>query len=211
MRHLGLSTLRNAMIEGCGTLRNDGRRALRTLQDLLVQTLDAETEQALADLLQRKVASAVGMLVQAVRAAEDLYGPGAGEAIRQRMLERSLAEASEGGVQVADRSLRAYCQRLERGCRGSHEWIKIEDTDVTQAYRFTRCLWADVFRALGASDIGLWICSGDGPAAAAVNPRIRFRRTKTLMAGDDCCDHVYYCQDDAGQLSHGQGEGPRRP
>ena len=51
-------------------------------------------------------------------------------------------------------------------------------------------MWADIFRSLGAEDIGLWICEGDGPAAAAFNPAIRLKRTKTLMEGDDCCDHV---------------------
>ncbi|MFC2012727.1 L-2-amino-thiazoline-4-carboxylic acid hydrolase [Chloroflexota bacterium] len=28
--------------------------------------------------------------------------------------------------------------------------------------------------------------------ASAFNPDIGFQRTKTLMRGDDCCDHIYY-------------------
>jgi len=53
-------------------------------------------------------------------------------------------------------------------------------------------MWADVFRELGAQDIGFWICEGDGPAVSAFNPAIGFHRTKTLMMGDDYCDHSYY-------------------
>ena len=95
-----------------------------------------------------------------------------------------------------DHSLRAFCSALEAGCTGTHEWIKVEDTDVRQAYRFTHCMWAEVFRELGAQEIGFWICEGDGPAAAAFNPAIGFHRTKTLIMGDDCCDHVYYLKDE---------------
>jgi len=35
------------------------------------------------------------------------------------------------------------------------------------------------------------VCATDPYAAEAVEPPVRFRRTKTLMQGDDCCDHAY--------------------
>ena len=129
---------------------------------------------------------------------------GSGRRLREGRAGHRAAYGQEG-VEVSgadppqpttsgDNSLRAYCQALEAGCRSSHEWEK-EDTETRQAYRFTRCLWAEVYRELDAADIGFWICEGDGPAAAAFNPAIRLSRTKTLMEGDDCCDHVYYVEE----------------
>lgn len=165
---------------------------MSSLQDAIEQRLEPETEDAIQELLRRKVSGAVALFVEAVRATEEAYGPEGKEAIRQRLLERTVRGNRARGEAAADNSLRAFCYALEAGCRGSHEWEKLEEGEERQAYRFTRCLWAEVLRELGAADIGLWICQGDGPAAAAFNPAIGFDRTKTLMEGDDCCDHVYY-------------------
>lgn len=165
-----------------------------SLQGLLPEAVSAETESRLHELLLRKVTAIVGSYVDAVRALEAVGGPEAVQALRQRRLSQSVEDAAERGRR-GDNSLRAYCSALEEGCRGSHEWVKTEDSDIRQGYRFTRCLWADAFRALNAADIGRWICQSDGPVAAAFNPAIRLRMTKTLMAGDDCCDHVFYTDD----------------
>ena len=35
-------------------------------------------------------------------------------------------------------------------------------------------------------------CSADEAMVSGFNPKIGFRRTKTLMQGDDYCDHYYY-------------------
>jgi len=64
--------------------------------------------------------------------------------------------------------------------------------------------------SLGAEDIGVWICEADGPIAAAFNPRIRFQRTKTLMEGNDCCDHVYYIDRDPYERISESAETPIR-
>lgn len=146
------------------------------------------------EILKKKMTGAVSMYVEAVRTIQEVYGPEASETIRDSQMRKWVEGAAER-AKSTDNSLRAFCTALEEGCHGSHEWEKVEDSDTRQAYRFTRCMWADVFRALGAEDIGIWICEGDGPTAAAFNPHIRFQRTKTLMEGDGCCDHVYYIEE----------------
>jgi len=68
----------------------------------------------------------------------------------------------------------------------------IENREDFVSFRFTECLNAKVFRELKAADIGYaTLCHGDEAWARAYNPKIRFIRTKTLMDGDDCCDHCY--------------------
>ena len=169
---------------------------MTSLQAAIPRAVDADVERAFLEILRRKVTGPISLYVSAVRAIEEAYGPQARDMIRDRQLQESVDRAARQGAIAADNSLKAFCTALEQGCRGSHEWEKLEDTPTRQAYRFTRCMWADVFRSLGAEDIGIWICEGDGPAASAFNPEIRFRRTKTLMGGDDCCDHVYYVEED---------------
>jgi len=35
-------------------------------------------------------------------------------------------------------------------------------------------------------------CAQDSKTAKDFHPKIRFKRIKDLMHGDDCCDHTYY-------------------
>lgn len=136
--------------------------------------------------------SAISLYINAVLAIEKEYGEKAIERIHQNQMQRTVELGKDLRSSVKDNSLKAFCHRMEQSCAGTHEWEKLEDTETRQAYRFTRCMWAEIFRSLNAEDIGFWICEGDGPAAAAFNPRIKFKRTKTLMEGNDYCDHMFY-------------------
>ncbi|RPI78727.1 MAG: hypothetical protein EHM45_05515 [Desulfobacteraceae bacterium] len=58
--------------------------------------------------------------------------------------------------------------------------------------KVTKCFIADEMRRLNAADIGLaFYCAYDYGFCSGLNPHIRFSRTKTLMSGDDCCNHTY--------------------
>lgn len=170
---------------------------MSSLQCVLPEPVSEIIEKLFLEKLRSKMLAGAAMLVTAVRAIQEKYGDEGVETIHRAFMERAVQLGKDRARQGHGHSLRDFCSALEAGCAGTHEWVKVEDTDVRQAYRFTRCMWADVFRELAAQDIGFWICEGDGPAAAAFNPEIGFARTKTLMMGDDCCDHVYYLKDKA--------------
>jgi hypothetical protein len=58
--------------------------------------------------------------------------------------------------------------------------------------RVTECLWAKTFRDLGASEIGsMLICHRDYADCRGFNPRITMIRSKTLMQGDEFCNHRF--------------------
>jgi hypothetical protein len=66
----------------------------------------------------------------------------------------------------------------------------VEDTDKAIETKVTECLWAKTFREANASDIGYAIiCYPDYASALALNPKLKLIRTKTLMQGNDCCNH----------------------
>ena len=66
----------------------------------------------------------------------------------------------------------------------------VEDTDTAVEIKVTECLWAKTFREHDAADIGYaTICHPDYAMCQAFNPKIRMIRTKTLMQGDECCNH----------------------
>lgn len=77
---------------------------------------------------------------------------------------------------------------------GDHILTKetVEDTPEACELRVTECLWATTFREMGAEDLGyLLFCNSDYAQCQGFNPRIRLVRTKTLMQGDDCCNHRF--------------------
>jgi len=64
----------------------------------------------------------------------------------------------------------------------------IEDTPKSYEMKVSECLWAQTFREANAGDIGFAsICYGDEAIAAAFDQRLKLKRTKALMKGDDCC------------------------
>lgn len=67
----------------------------------------------------------------------------------------------------------------------------IEDTDHAFGLRVTECVWAEVFReARMDGDIGhAAVCNMDYFIPPAFNPMFSMERTRTLMRGDDHCNH----------------------
>jgi hypothetical protein len=52
---------------------------------------------------------------------------------------------------------------------------------------------AKTFKELNATDIGYVLnCRPDFAMAKAQHPKLRLKRTQTLMQGDDCCNHTWY-------------------
>jgi hypothetical protein len=71
-----------------------------------------------------------------------------------------------------------------------------EETSNKLKFHVTECLWAKVFKEMKATDLGYVInCQPDFAYAEACNPKIKLKRTKTLMQRDDCCDHTFYWEE----------------
>lgn len=72
------------------------------------------------------------------------------------------------------------------------EFQTVERNPQRLRIRVTRCFIAEEMRRLRATEIGLvFYCAYDYGFCSGLNPHIRFSRTKTLMNGDDCCNHAY--------------------
>jgi hypothetical protein len=167
---------------------------MSSLQQISSESIPEAVEKAFLVKLRSKMFNSAVLLVETVRAIQKKYGDEGVEAIHNAFKEVAAERGKKMVCEASATTLKAFCSALEAGCAGSHEWRKIEDTDKRQAYCFTRCMQAEVFAELDALDIGFWLCEGDAPMASAFNPAIGFRRTKTLMEGHDCCDHIFYLE-----------------
>ena len=66
----------------------------------------------------------------------------------------------------------------------------VESTPKAFELKVKECLWAKTYREANAADLGyLLICYGDYALARGFNPKMRLTRTKTLMQGDNFCNH----------------------
>ncbi len=114
------------------------------------------------------------------------------------MLQKAAAEANaermaKSTLPVEKRTMAAWASALKNPFFAHtlvYEVIKEQPAELE--IRVSRCLWAKTFRGAGAADIGYAsMCYPDFAGAAAWNPKLKMIRSKTLMQGDEYCNHRY--------------------
>ena len=134
----------------------------------------------------------INNIVTMLRSIVNLHGEGVlkiasaaySSLMRQRW--RKIAEESN------DRSIEALFGRLWEGSKDLIQFEVSRRTVDSLALKVNSCFWADEFRRAGGADIGYELCCmADFHIVEVFNPEISYRRMKTLMKGDDCCDHLY--------------------
>jgi len=119
----------------------------------------------------------------------DEFGPGVLDIVQQQVIDETYALWQAADLPVRD--LNAVFGTVWEST-SAVEYTVEERTPECLRLRVTRCMYADEMRQAGAGDVGLaFYCAYDYGFCQGFNPHIRFTRTKTLMAGDDCCDHMY--------------------
>jgi hypothetical protein len=159
------------------------------LNDILPEPVSSENEKVILDLLRRKMMVSLDLAVDVLHAMEKRFGPEAREVIRDMAKHQEFPARDEVGEPEAD--LREFCAMIDRAAAGSHRWERVTDERSEIGYLYTRCMYAEILRELGEPELGLVMCARDEPWVRSYNPRLTFRRTKTLMEGDEVCDHVF--------------------
>ncbi|MGD2121756.1 MAG: L-2-amino-thiazoline-4-carboxylic acid hydrolase [Gemmatimonadota bacterium] len=126
---------------------------------------------------------------------KDLGDP---ETLRLLNLNSDEMGRARGAMQAEaspDRSFQSFVsvfrQMVDKGESLTGEVV--EDTEGVFELRVTECLWEAVFREAGlAGEIGhAAVCNMDYSWPPAFDPAFKMERTKTLMRGQDCCNHRY--------------------
>ena len=160
-----------------------------SLNDILPEPVSAENEEVLLDLLRRKMMVSLDLAVEVLHAMEARFGPEARQVIRDMARQQEFEARDEAGEPEAD--LRGFCAMVDAAAAGSHRWQRVTDERTEIGYHYTRCMYAEILRELGEPELGLVMCARDEPWVHSYNPKLAFHRTKTLMEGDDVCDHVF--------------------
>lgn len=118
------------------------------------------------------------------------YGPEyddiAREILGENIHRNSKAWAEQKGLATAEDIVKDMWEGWEEG------EFTIERKKNGIQISCTKCPIADAYLSIGRKEQGLLFqCSEDPHIVAGGYPNLEFRRTKTLMNGDDCCDHFY--------------------
>ena len=98
------------------------------------------------------------------------------------------------GEKANDNSIESLIQHLWEPLRekGDFEYT-VEKTESGVQIKCTKCHPYDLAKQHGITEQVYYMgCEMDPFIVEGFNPNIGFKRTKTLMQGDDCCDHFYY-------------------
>lgn len=122
-----------------------------------------------------------------IRKSRERYGV---ESIRKRMAERGPIKNFE--------DFKALCKEDAKSPFWSHTLTITfpEETPKKIVHHITECLYAKTFKEMNAGNLGYILCCHPDFATAQVyHPKIKLKRTKTLMQGDSYCDHTYYWEE----------------
>lgn len=111
--------------------------------------------------------------------------------------------AREGGSDLAarlgDASLSTFAQALGLWREGGALEIDLlEQTPERLSFNVTRCRYAELYRALGLTDLGGSLsCQRDFALVEGFNPEIALERTQTIMDGAPFCDFRFHSKTDS--------------
>lgn len=136
------------------------------------------------------------------RLAEEFGGrvyEAAGEAIVEIAREQGAALADH----VGGTSLPAFAQGLGAwSADGALESEVVELSEEVFAFNVSRCRYAEMYRALGLTELGATMsCNRDGSLIAGFNPDVEFTRTQTIMGGADHCDFRFTLRETPVEIS----------
>lgn len=130
-----------------------------------------------------------------LNALKEKFGEEVVEIVEKAECEKAFKEWSELSKTVGDNSIQSLINLLwepqrQRGFEFTSE-IKANGIQM----RCTKCPIYEMAKEIGIGAVD-WMyhhtCCTDPSIVAGFNPKIKLKRTMTLMQGDVCCDHFYY-------------------
>jgi hypothetical protein len=159
-------------------------------------------------LAQREIeARIVGPLVRAF-AAEFGWEPTVA-IVRDVIGDLARQSGADLAKLVGEQSLEAFSRTLGRWSEnGALDIELIEQSSERLSFNVVRCRYAEMYHALGLSELGASLsCQRDFALAQGFNPEIRLTRTQTLMEGAAFCDFRFHItKEDSKQEKSDRGE-----
>ena len=127
---------------------------------------------------------------------KERFGSDVINVVARMVAERAQKEWAEISLKSQNNTIDDLIQLLWEPLRASGYEFTIDHRHDGVQVRCSVCPIYNMARELGIVEWGYHFhCAKDPQVVEGFNPKIGFRRTKTLMEGYDCCDHFYYMKD----------------
>jgi hypothetical protein len=139
-----------------------------------------------------------------IRALEEAFGKENVHKVIKEWAEYTFREKQKRKMETTNNPIASFedFKNQWKSAANTDYWTHVvtvsfpEDSDQKLECRYTECLWAKTMKGLDAEDIGYLVCCHPDFAIAEVtHPKLRLERTKTLMQGDDYCNHTFLWRD----------------
>jgi len=100
-------------------------------------------------------------------------------------------------TETQEPDLETFATRLELWkADNALEFDVLESTPKRLSLNIHKCRYADMYKEIGAESIGdVLSCSRDGAFCEGYHPKMKLKRTQTIMSGADYCDFRYTIDD----------------
>ena len=134
-----------------------------------------------------------GSMAWLLKAMAEHFGEMAYQIFVKERGKEILKHMSNRAVELRDNSIEAFIvDQWEKLPDQGYDYT-IEKTDTGYLMNVTNCPLHNLAKKQGITEQMFYMCcEGDQYAPEGFNPEIGFKRTKTLMQGDDCCNHFYF-------------------
>ena len=124
------------------------------------------------------------------------YGEEAYQVYVKANSNRVIQQWRNKADEVGDNSIESLIKHLWEPLQENGYEYTMTKTEAGFQMRCTKCPAVAAARRHGITEQMYYMCcENDQFIAEGFNPNIGFKMTKTLMQGDDCCDHFYYYKD----------------
>ena len=124
---------------------------------------------------------------------KDHFGDEAYHVLVKTRGEKICTEWKRKAEEGNDNSIEALIKHLWEPLKDYGFEYTMEKTESGFQMRCTKCPEFDFAKRDGITEQMYYMaCESDPYIVEGFNPNIGLTRTKTLMEGDDCCDHFYY-------------------
>lgn len=123
---------------------------------------------------------------------EEKFGPEATDTAQELIAERTRTMWASVAEREKSNTIKDLVRILWEPFRDQGAKFTVEEIENGVQIYCTYCPIAETYKEIKREEYGfLFNCSEDPYIVEGFNPDIEFQRTKTLMEGDDCCDHRY--------------------
>ena len=124
------------------------------------------------------------------------FGPRVEDIVQESRAKRIEVEWQKIAEQHGSNDIQGMKDTLWQWVLDEGIEYEFEVTAEGTQFHVTRCPLAEMAREINAADWGfICFCADDPPMVAGFNPKMGFRRTKTLMESNDYCDHFYFMRE----------------